>query len=397
MNIVYIILIITLFTTLIITFFILKSQQSRIEINLEEIRTLSHAIEEMRKSNDMMSDRFKVLANDSLDRNASYLKESTTSELEKLLSPLKIRIEDFNNIMQKSYTDASASRKSLSDQLEHLTRLNLTIGEDARNLSSALRGNNRIQGKWGETVLEKMLENAGFIRGINFDTQVTQNSEGSALHDESGSRLRPDIIIHLPQKREIVIDAKTSLSSYLEFCEADNSLKRQEATRKHVASIKRHIDELSAKNYSKSINNSLEQVLLFIPNDGALILATDADSNLIDYASERKVTLVSPSQLTGILMIVNQLWRRESQDRNAAEIARLGGLLYDSIVSFVKDMRSVEDYLKKAGNSYDSAFSRLTSGQRSIIARAERLKNLGSKTSRNLPSDIISSESDIAS
>ncbi len=392
MDLLYIPLIIILTVTLLILIFIIRNQQSKSAKSIKEMHNLTQIIKDLQRNNEMMEDRFKVIASDSLDRNANYIKESTSSELEKLLSPLKIRIEDFNNIMQRSYNDASASRKSLSDQLEHLTRLNLTIGEDARNLASALKGNNRIQGKWGESVLERLLENAGLLPGINYETQVTRTSEGTSLHNDSGARLRPDIIIHLPQSREIIVDAKTSLSSYIDFCEADSSGKQQEAIRKHVTSIKRHIDELAAKNYSKSITNALEQVLMFIPNDGAMILAIDNDSNLLTYASSRKITLVSPSQITGILMIVNQLWRKDNQDRNAAEIARLGGLLYDSITSFVKDMHSIEDYLKKATDSYDSAFSKLITGQRSVIARAEKLKNLGARTTKSLPDDMVISE-----
>lgn len=392
MQLIYIILIILLVSIIILFYFILRNQSSKSSANIDELRKLNEELFNLRTINEMMGDKFKVIAADSLDRNANYLRESASNELDKLLSPLKMRIEDFNSTMQKSYTDASASRKSLADQLEQLTRLNLSIGEEARNLSSALKGNNRIQGKWGETVLEKLLENSGLLRGINFETQVTQNSQGSTLRNDSGSLLRPDIIIHLPQNRDIIVDAKTSLSAYLEFCQADDIHCREEYAKKHVVSIKRHIDELASKNYSKSIDNAMEQVFMFIPNDGALILAIDTDSGLVPYATSRKITLVSPTQLSGILMMVNQLWQKENQDKNAAEIAKYGGLLYDSIVAFVKDMHSVEDHLKKARTSYESAFAKLTTGQRSIIARAERLKNMGAKTSKGLPSDILKPE-----
>ncbi len=325
---------------------------------------------------------FKIMASESLDRNARTLQQNNADQLTSLLSPLRMRIEDFNRSIEKSYIDASASRRSLSDQIERLTRLNLSIGEEARNLSSALRGNNRVQGQWGETVLESLLERAGLKKGVNFNTQVTRDLSGNSLRDEEGRQLRPDLIIHLPDNRNIIIDAKTSLSAYLDFCEAVSDQEAKEAIKRHTISVKKHIDELAARNYTKSVENAAEMVLMFIPNDGALMTAIDNDSNLVNYALDRKIALVSPSQIMGVVMLVSQIWRKESQDRNAAEIARLGGLLYDSAKDFLNDMQNIEKNLTAAHRSYESALSRLTSGSRSFLSRAERLRDLGAKTSR---------------
>lgn len=326
---------------------------------------------------------FRIMAAESLERNARTLQQNNAEQLVSILSPLRMRIEDFNREMEKSYTDAVASRRSLSDQIERLTRLNLTIGEEARNLSSALRGNNRVQGQWGETVLESLLERAGLKKGINFDTfEVTRDSEGNSLRDDDGRFLRPDMVIFLPDNRNIIVDSKTSLSGYLDFCEAVSDIEAKDAMKRHLLSIRRHIDELAAKKYHKTIENSAELVLMFIPNDGAMISAIDNDDAIVSYALDRKIALVSPSQIMSVIMLVAQIWRKEAQDRNATEIARLGGLLYDSAKDFLSDLQSIEKNLAATHRSYESALSRLTSGSRSFLARAERLRDLGAKTSR---------------
>lgn len=336
--------------------------------------------------------KFRLLANESLERSSEQLSRSNAEQLQAILSPLRIRIEDFNQSVEKSYTASEASSKSLSDQIAQLTQLNLSIGEEARNLSSALRGNNRVQGKWGETMLETILERAGLKRGINFETQVTQNVDGKSIRDEEGKTLRPDMVIYLPSNRCIVLDAKTSLSAYLESCETDNNEQRGLALRRHAMSIRRHIDGLATRRYTESIKGAVEQVLMFIPNDSALIAALDSDSSLLEYAMERKITLVSPSQISGIVLLIAQIWRKENQDRNAAEIARMGGLLYDAVDAFIKDFQNIERGINSTRNAFDSAIQKLTSGQRSITARAERLKAMGAKTSRSIPEEFRSME-----
>lgn len=337
---------------------------------------LSHLNKESEKN-------FKIIASESLERNARSIQQDNADQMQSLLTPLKMRIEDFNREMTRSNTNSEASRRSLSDQIERLTRLNLSIGEEARNLASALRGNNRVQGLWGETVLQTLLERAGLKKGINFDTQVTRDISGNTMRDDDGRAIRPDMVIYLPEARNIIVDAKTSLSAYLDFCEAASEKDSADALKRHIASIRKHIDELANRNYSKTIENSAEQVLMFIPNDGALITAVDHDNSIITYALDRKIALVSPSQIMGLVMIISQIWRKEAQDKNAFEIARLGGLLYDSAKDFLSDMESINKNLTAAQRCYESALARLTNGSRSFIARAERLRDLGAKTSRN--------------
>ncbi len=338
---------------------------------------------QLKKINDISEKNFKLMAAESLENNSHNIQRENEQQLSQLLSPLRMRIEDFNREMQQNHIDAATSRHTLSDQIERLTKLNMSIGEEARNLSTALHGNNRVQGQWGEMVLETLLEQAGLKKGINFETQVTKNSEGIALRDDDGKALRPDMIIYLPGDRKIIVDSKTSLAAYLDFCNAVSDDIAHEAVKRHITSIKRHIDELDARKYPKSVANSMEHVLMFIPNDGALLAAIDADKSLTEYAISRKIALVSPSQIMSVVMLVAQIWRKDAQDRNAEEIARLGGLLYDTARDFISDLQGIEKNLDNARRSFDNAMSRLTNGSRSFMSRADRLKELGAKISRH--------------
>lgn len=379
-----------------------RAQISRINRDTDEkIRILTERNDLLQQQADarqtIAEQKFRILANESLERNSSQLRQSNAEQLNAILSPLRMRLEDFNESVEKSHTAAQASSKSLADQIDRLTRLNYTIGEEARNLASALRGNNRVQGKWGETLLESLLEKGGLKRGLNFDTQVAQDASGVGLRDEEGRGLRPDVVVYLPENRCVIIDSKTSLSAYLEFCETTDREDGAAALKRHTLSIKRHIDGLSAKNYPKTVAHAVEQVLMFIPNDAALVAALDADPSLLEYAMDRKITLVSPSQLSGIILLIAQIWRKENQDRNAAEIARMGGLLYDTVDSFLKDFQAIEKGINATRNAYEGAMQKLTSGQRSIAARAERLKAMGAKTSRSIPPQFISDSFDLTS
>lgn len=344
---------------------------------------------QIKKMNEMAERNFRLMSAESLEKNTKSLSEANADQLAAILSPLRIRLEDFRKAMEKSHTDAVAGRRSLSDQIERLSKLNLSIGEEARNLSTALRGNNRIQGQWGEMVLQSLLEQAGMKKGINFETQVTRENGGMSIRNEDGRLQRPDLVIYLPEKRNIIVDSKTSLSAYLDFCESISDEEAEEALKRHVLSVRKHIGELSARDYSASISGAAEHVIMFIPNDAAFIAALDNDRDLPGYAMTHGVTLASPSTMTGIIGLVAQIWRKESQDRNAAEIARLGGLLYDTVAGFVNDLQNVERNLGLAQKAYSAAFVKLTSGPRSVLSRAERLRDMGAKTTRRLPDDIV--------
>lgn len=339
-------------------------------------------------------ERFRALAAESLRENADYMEKRGRSSIDSLVAPLKMRIEDFNRLMSQSHTDASASRRSLADQIERLERLNSRIGEDARSLAEALKGNTRFQGRWGETVLESLLENAGLVKDINYKAQFARDVSGRALTDEEGTRLRPDMLLLLPDSRNIIIDSKTSLSAYLEYCSSQTREEADRAAKNHVTSVKRHIDSLSAKEYQKNVDSALGHVLMFIPNDAALILAINTEPSLPEYAMKKNVALVGPLHLMSMVQLVGEIWRKENQDRNAAAIARAGGLVYDAAAAFLAEMKNIGRGLDMARNALASAEAKLASGPRSLATRAERLRDLGVKTSKRIDPAFISEASE---
>lgn len=319
-----------------------------------------------------------------------HLRQENIRQIDAVLSPLRTKIEDFSKNVRDSHIDATASRRSLSDQIERLMRLNASIGEEARNLAGALKGNSKIQGDWGETMLETILEREGLRKGINYDTQVTRDASGKVLRDEEGSVRRPDMVVYLPGDRSLIIDSKTSLSAYIDYYNASDPETAASLAKKHADSVRRHIDELSRVQYPKLVKGSAEYVVMFIPNDGAFMAATAADSGLWEYASRKKIVLASPSHLMAIVQLTSQLWREENQRTNAAEIARVAGLLYDKVAAFVADMKMVEKNINAAEAAYRNAYSKLTGGSQSVISRAERLRNLGAKVSKRISDDVVS-------
>lgn len=328
--------------------------------------------------------RLRDISSSALSSTEETLRKRNTEQLDAILSPLKEKIDNFNRLMSNAHLHSEASTKSLNDRIDSLLSLNMKVSAEASRLSSALRGNNSVQGKWGEIVLESLLEKAGLKKGVNYDTQVAREENGAALLSDEGRQLRPDVIIHLPGGRNIIIDSKVSLTAYLEYSDAKTDERRMEMQRRHVESVKRQIDILASKNYQKAVRNSADQVLLFIPNDAAYVAAMHFDNNLWKYALDKKITIVSSAHLFAVLQLADQLWRQESQNNNALEIASLGGMLYDSVVAFSSDMAKIEQHLKSALDAFSSASSRLSESNRSVLARAERLRELGVKTARRL-------------
>lgn len=315
--------------------------------------------------------------------------ESEARKVNQLLTPLKQQIEQFNNTFIDSRVKDASARQTLLDRIDRLTALNTSIGTEARALTEALRGNSKIQGDWGEAVLRRLLESAGLREGLNFEVQLTRDDSGRTLRNEDGDLLRPDVVILLPEGRKLIIDSKVSLSDYVRLQECTDSDLQQSILKKHVASVRRHVDELAAKSYHKTVKGAAEQVLMFMPIEGAFLQAYAADSSLWDYAYRKKIVIVSPAHLASILHLVEQLWRRENQNANADEIARQAGLLYDRFVAFTEDFLKVQAALSNAQRAYDDCAKRLSSGHLSLTARAERLRELGAKTTKKIPEELI--------
>ena len=335
--------------------------------------------------------QFNVLASDVLKRNSESLKEANSEQIDALLRPLKENIESFKKTISEGYVKETSSRKLLEVQIERLVKLNETIGEEARNLTSALKGNSKVQGDWGEMILETLLENAGLERGINFETQLTRDSGGNVLKNDEGKLLRPDVLIKLPDNHSIIVDSKVSLTAFVDYCNAEDENVRIVAGKKHLQSVYAHIDELYAKMYQNNLKGAADYVMMFIPNESAYIAAVQLDINLWKYAYEHGVIIVSPTHLFSVMSIVSQLWRQDKQNRNAMMIAERGGKLYDKLVLFMDSFEKVGKSIDDAMTSYNKSFNQLRTGKGNVLRQAEDMKNLGAKASKSLPERLSDS------
>jgi DNA recombination protein RmuC len=330
-----------------------------------------------------LTDQFKALANDILEDKSKRFTEQNQTNLGALLDPLKTRINEFQAKIEDTYVKEGKDRTALGEQVRQLMELNQHLSEDAKNLTRALRGSSKAQGSWGELVLERVLEASGLRKGEEYIVQ--------SMHTrEDGTRALPDVIIHLPEGRSLVIDSKVSLVAYEEYAVTENELERLAAGKRHMESIKGHIKGLSGKNYQALYSlNSLDFVLLFVPIEPAFMLAVASDRDLFMDAWNRNVLLVSPSTLLFVVRTVAHLWRQEAQSRNAQEIAKRGAELYDKFVGFVEDMNSLGNRLKQAQSDYDEAYGKLSSGRGNLVGQAQKLRQLGVKPTKSLAPALV--------
>ncbi|MBD5175855.1 MAG: DNA recombination protein RmuC [Bacteroidales bacterium] len=324
---------------------------------------------------------FENLANRALDRQAERLADENREGINEILAPLRQNIGDFRKAVNDSYIKENSSREALSRQIDSLVSANDRIGKETRRLSDALRGNTRFQGRWGETILSGMLDAAGFVKDIHYVLQPSV-VDGRRLSDDEGNLQRPDLLFLLPDDARVVIDAKTSLTAYLRYCDAVTPEEESAALKEHIASVKSHIDKLGRSQYHKYIRGAMEHTLMFMPNDAAYIAALRADATLTDYAMKRNVVIISPAHLLSILNLISQLYRIDRQNRNAEEIARLGGLLYDRIATFLTEFDTITDRLESAAKAVAKSRRTLSEGNQSVLSRANRLKDLGAKTTK---------------
>lgn len=331
---------------------------------------------------------FSNLAEQFLSLQAERLNAGNREELGSILNPLKENIEDFRKAVNDYYLKENLSREALSGKIDILAKTNSEMSIETRRLSASLRGNASLQGKWGETVLEQLLQKTGLIKDIHFLTQ-TSRLNGTGIKNEEGKTLRPDIIILLPGNHRIVVDAKTSMTSYFRASELEDAEETEKELKRHALSVKNHIDELSSRQYHKNIEGALEHTLMFIPNDAAYLAALRGDMSLPDYALQRNVVIVAPAHLLSVVQLVSQIWRIENQNRNADNIARLGGLLYDKIASFVADFENIDKNIQASARAYEKCLHHLSSGNTSILRRSEKLRTLGAKTSRKIPDSLL--------
>lgn len=330
-----------------------------------------------------LTDQFKSLANDILEEKAKRFTEQNQTNLGQLLDPLKTRLQEFQGKVEQVYVQEGKDRTALAEQVRQLLELNQSLSQDAKNLTSALKGSNKTQGNWGELILERVLESSGLRKGHEYDSQESHSRE-------DGSRAQPDVVVHLPEDRHLIVDAKVSLSAYDSFSSAETDAERDLAVKRHLDSVRAHMKGLSEKNYQALYGlKSLDFVLMFIPIEPAFMVAITHDRDLFMEALNKNVLLVSPSTLLFVIRTVAHLWRQEAQSKNAQEIAKRGAELYDRLSAFVLDLEKVGDRLRQAQSSFDDARDKLSRNKGNVIRQAQMLKELGVKPTKSMPEALL--------
>lgn len=364
-----------------------QAQIARLEERADaEKRASEQVLEQMRKG---LPDTFKALAGAVLEEKAKTLSEQNLQNLDQVLAPLNTRLQGFQQKIEQVHLDQVRGEATLREQVKTMVDSTTAIGRQADDLAQALRGSNKAQGSWGELVLARILESAGLREGVEYDAQESYTVE-------DGRRLQPDVVIHLPEGREIVVDSKVSLTAYEACCRAENDGSRAEALSALVTSVRAHIKALSSKNYQSLYGfNSLDFVIMFLPVEPAFALALSSDETLLDRAWKQNVLLVGPSTLLFVVRTVAYLWRQEQQRRNVEQIAQEGAELYNKLTGFVTDLMKIGTRLHQAQGSYGEAIKKLSTGTGSLIGRAEKLRALGIKPTKELPRDLVARAQDL--
>lgn len=353
--------------------------------NLKEKLDLNKG--EVEKLQEKFTKEFENLANKILTNTSKTFKEQNKESIEGILNPLKEKIDGFEKKVAESQKESIGMHSALKEQLRGLKDLNLQMSKEAINLTKALKGDSKVQGDWGETQLEMLLEKANLTKGIHFETQ-------GGYRDDEGKLKKPDFIINLPDDRHLIIDSKVSLTAYESYTSSDDEVEKENALKKHLESIRKHIKDLSSKKYDSLYEiNTPDYVLMFVPIEPALMIALNNSNDLYLEALDKNVVLVSTSTLLATLSTVSSMWRQENQKNNVLAIAEQAGRLYDQFVNLTDDLIKVGNQLKTVQGSYDVSMKKLT-GKGNLITKVERIKVLGAKTSKNLNKNLLDRSTD---
>ncbi len=350
-----------------------------------DIDNQKHYMEEklafLEKSKEELALKFRDISNEVIKAQNRQFGDEQKNAFTLLLKPFQEQMSEFKYKVEAAHQDSLKNKTSFDEQFKTLLTLNQNLSKDAEDLSAALKGNKKIQGNWGEFQLERILEIAGLQEHLNYEKQET-------FRNEENRMLRPDIIIKLPNDRNVIVDSKVSLNDYVNYVNCEDETLRQVYLKKHIQCIRGHIDELAGKDYQKLIkNNALDYVVIFIPIESAYVEAVRADNTLYDYAYKKNIAITTPSSLLPILRTIENLWQIENQNKNVARIAELGGALYDKLFNFTEDMQRIDKALDGARKNYDMAIKKLSTGKGNALSLAARLKQRGAKTGKAIEWD----------
>ena len=366
----------------------LKSELSAQNESLQKL--LDSQKEEIVKIQEEAKLQFENLANKILEEKTEKFTTLNHNNLKTILEPFQEKISELKNRVNEAYEKENKERFSLAEKVKELAELNQQISEDAKKLTRALKGESKTQGNWGEMILESILEKSGLVKGREYflEHQLTDENNKVIFSEFSGKKMRPDAVIKYPDERNVIIDSKVSLTAFTELVDETDSEVYATKLNQHLASVKNHIQQLSQKAYD-DYGKSLDFVMMFIPSEPAYIAAMQADSNLWNYAYERRILLLNPSNLITSLKLIADLWKREYQSQNVKEIAERGGKLYDKFVLFLENLEKVGKNIEQARSTYQETYKQLYTGNDNIIRQTQKLKDLGSSAKKEIPKGLI--------
>ncbi len=339
--------------------------------------------EDFDRINSASEARFKEMAAQALATNSESLRKASVNSMAEVLAPMRENIENFRRTISEQYTEEARERFALGKSLQQLMTLSRAVSDETARLTSALKGNSRVQGEWGEMVLDNILRAAGFRKGFEYTVQASGQTD-------EGQRLRPDVIINYDGDNHIVIDSKVSIQDYLKMIEADSDASRDAYARAHLASVRKHIGELARKPYRDLAGqNTFDYVLMFVPNEGAFLSAINLDPQLWQTAMDGHVIIISPTHLLAVVKLIEQMWRQDKQNRNALAIAEEAGKMLNKFSAFLEDMARIEKSVGQAGETLREAMRKLSTGTGSLVSRAQKIEQLGAKAKKTMPQRFI--------